>query len=263
MDVEYKELKSKSDIDQCIELQKSIFDLSDVDLISPLLLKLIARNDPPIGISLGVFYKNKLIGFIIGMASFFEKSIYVLMMGMHHSYQNKTYGFGLLKRMRDLSISNNLNYMYCIYDPLEANLARLYYICFGCLGIKYIKDAYFYSHDTILKSIPNDTLVVRWDLKATRTVERVEKGEIKKSLHIEFPIASFDYLTYPPKVLVEIPENFNQLKETDYESAFHWREKTRKIFTEYINNKNYIISDCISTKINNKRKTYYLMEEQK
>lgn len=63
------------------------------------------------------------------------------------------------------------------------------------------------------------------------------------------------------KVLVEIPENFVQLKSTDVKNALKWRITTRNIFIEYLNNRNYIISDCYSIKVDNKHKTYYLLEK--
>src|SRR3972149_9683272 len=127
MDYEFRELVTEDDFKQCIDLQKSLFNLSETEVISPLLLRLIARNNPPTGISLGIFSHGmngiELIGFMIGFATFIDRSIYGLMIGIRPDQQNKGYGYKLFLKFREKAITMNLDCMYGIVDPLEANLA--------------------------------------------------------------------------------------------------------------------------------------------
>jgi predicted GNAT superfamily acetyltransferase len=264
MKIEYKELISEEDIKQCIQLQKIIFNLSDADLISPLFFKLIARNNPPIGISIGAYMildsKPELIGFALGFATFENKSVYVPLMGVLPEYQNKIYGYKLSLKFREIALSKGLKKLYCVFDPVLANLARLYCVSLGCIGIKYEDNKTVCTdHD-----IPDDKLLVLWDFNAQTTIEKINCVKKNRNLSLidERTIATSEYLPKLPMVFVEIPDNYIQLKNSNFESALQWRISTREILSEYINNRHYIISDCHSLKINKERKTYFLLEKQ-
>jgi predicted GNAT superfamily acetyltransferase len=263
MKIEYRELIAEEDIIQCIQLQKSIFNLSDADLVSPLLLKLIARNNPPIGISIGVYKiiesKTELIGFALGFATFYNKSVYVVLMGILPEYQNKIYGYKLSLKFREIALSKGLETMYCVFDPILSNLARIYCTSLGFTGIKYEEDNSVFNDNFI----PNDKLLVKWNFNAQTTINKINCVKIKLNVFDKNLIASSDNWPELPVIYVEIPDNFGQIKSSNFKSALQWRISTREILSEYINNRHYILSDCYSIKINQERKTYYLLEKQK
>lgn len=268
MGIVYKEISSREEINQCVELQRSVFNLSDTDLISPLFFKLIARNDPPIGITLGVFNSNQneteLIGFIIGFSCFIERSIYSPLVGIKSEYQNKIYGYKLVTKYRQIALSRNIKYFYGIFEALDTNIARFYFSSLGCIAYKYVIDAFFSSETKWTNSIPNDKLLVRWDLESKTTIDRmngIKKYHIKEIFE-RFPIATVENMPDLPQILVEIPDNFNQLTMTEFENAKNWRKSTRYILSEYVNNRNYIVDECYSIKINKIRKSYYLLEKK-
>jgi len=268
MSIEYKELTTIQDFDQCIELQRSIFGLTDFELISPLFLKLIFRNNPPIGISLGMFlvsqFEKELVGFIIGFATFIENSIYVTLGGIKTEHQRKGYGYNLFLKFREFSLEKQIGCMYCIFDPLESHLSRLYFSSLGFIGIKYEEEAYILSNIDTKKYVPADSLLIRWDFKSESTLKKLSgfKTPVTQELLQNIPIATDIYMPESPNILVEIPGNFIQMKNDDIESARKWRESTRNIFAEYINNRHYIVSDCYSFNQEDTRKTYYLLEEK-
>jgi len=268
MSIEYKEITTHQDFDQCIELQRSIFGLTDTDLISPLFLKLVSRNNPPVGISLGVFLesndKSELIGFILGIATFIESSIYTLSLGIRQDHQNKIFGYKLLLKYREIALSKKVLYMFGIFDPLESHLSRLYFSSLGFIGIKYEEEAYILSNIDTKKYVPADSLLIRWDFKSESTLKKLSgfKTPVTQELLQNIPIATDIYMPESPNILVEIPGNFIQMKNDDIESARKWRESTRNIFAEYINNRHYIVSDCYSFNQEDTRKTYYLLEEK-
>ncbi len=268
MNIIYKELMSEEDFNQCIQLQKNVFGLSEVDLISPLILKLISRNNPPIGISLGLFSNEndelKLIGFIIGLATFIDNSIYVIIMGIDKDYQNKGLGFSLFKKYRELAISKNLTNMYCITDPLESNLAYLFFHNLGFKAVKYEKEAYKVANITDKNYIPIDKFAINWEFNNQRTIKKIEKKYLINAKEIidNNPIVSLNKMPHSDLVLVEIPIHFQQLKKQDFKLALKYRMESRKIFSEYLNKRKYYVIDCISVEENNDRKTYYILEKQ-
>jgi predicted GNAT superfamily acetyltransferase len=267
--IEYREFNCEEDFIQCVDLQKRIFNLSDIDVISPSILKLIARNDPPIGISLGLFTstpeKNELIGFVIGFATFLTKSLYVVLMGTKPEYQNKIYTYRLMIKLREIALSRNIESLYGIFDPLDVRIARFDVGRLGSIPFKYEIDKYLSPDVACPKQIPNDKLISLWELNSKKSIDKMNGSINLKTENIikNYPIVTNKHMPDSLKVLMEIPENFIQLKKDSSKSALQWRISTREILAEYINNRNYIISNCHSLKINKERKTYYLLEKQK
>jgi len=268
MAIEYRELSTAEDFNQCIELQKSIFGMSEIDVISPLFLKLIARNNPPIGISLGIFKSDlnlsELIGFIIGFATFQQKSIYSVTLGIKPEYQNNVYGYRLMLKYREVALSKNIEFLFGLFDPLDANIARFNIACLGYIAFNYIIDSQTLLDEKNKKYITNDKIVVRWDINTSKTIDRISgiKRNNNQKVPNLFPIATTQCMPEAPSVLVEIPEDFNYLLVNKIDEAFVWRISTREIFKEYINKRQYIISDCFSIKHDYNRKTYYLLEKK-
>lgn len=256
----YREFVNESDFCQCTHLQKEIFHLSDTHIISPLFLKLIARNSPPIGISMGVFStsdeKEELLGFIIGFSTLIEKSIHVVMLGVKPELKNSIYGYKLLVNFREAAIKRDLATMFCVYEPLESNLARLYMSMKGTYGIAYQIES---SNENCLVE---DKLMVKWDLKTDSNQENCAQKLIKELIaNPELcPIADSLHRPKDVRVLAEIPENYQALKEENLQEAINWRKNTREILSIYLNQKKYQIIDCITIKTNNQKKSYYLLE---
>lgn len=254
----YREMNTEEDFWQCINLQKNVFHLPDTHVISPLFLKLIARKEPPIGISLGVFNlvddKSEMLGFIIGFASFHEKSIHTVMLAVKPEHKNKIYGYKLLIKFKEEALAQNLKSMYCVFEPLETNLARLYMSMDGAVGIKYIEEKPGREADLSM-----DKLLIHWNIS-----ENIFKAPVKPDFRkiIEmYPTANYKYLPDSDKVLMEIPENYLWLKKENIKAAIEWREKTRIILSHYLNTKKYLVSNCFTGRIKNLRKSYYLLEK--
>lgn len=173
MSISYRNLISEDDFQQCVDLQKSIFGLTDTDVISPLLLKLLARDFPSIGISIGLFNnsneKSELIGYMIGYATFLERSIYGATIGIKKEYRNKENGFILFLKFREFSLKKGIECMYGVFEPLESNLAHLYFTNLGFTFIKYEKDALINDEHLKLHYIPTDKVLIKWDYKSKKT----------------------------------------------------------------------------------------------
>jgi predicted GNAT superfamily acetyltransferase len=260
----YQELVSPDDFSQCIELQRSLFNLSDLDVVSPLILQLIARENPPMGIMFGAFNvsdsKKELIGFIISMATLQEKSAYIAMMGVEPRYRNQNHGLNLFLKLREAAIKRNIDYMFGVFEPLEKSLAHLFFnhLCFQ--GIHYHESVFYQNNIREKDEVPTDKILFKWDLKAFSTYDR-EKNSSKESSCL-YPIATTEDKPNSPYVLVEIPKDFNRLKKEDVISAAHWRRCTKEILTHYINHHNYIVHDCVTFEENLNKKSFYLLKAQ-
>ena len=255
---EIRDFKNENDFNQCIELQKKIFSLSETDVLSPLYLKLIARNNPPVGISLGFFKENQLIGFMVGTATLLEKSLYVVFAGLDAAFHSKGIGRGIFLEFRKRALNNGIEQLYGIFEPLDTKLAYLYFSKLGFWGINYEKDVYALSN--LVQEVPNDKVLFRWSLNSRNTISKINnKRERNINEHLKnIPIVSQNNLSDNSHILIKIPVEFDLSKKENYLV----RIETRNLFCEYINSRKYFITDCISEIKNNKRQIYYLLEKQ-
>jgi predicted GNAT superfamily acetyltransferase len=253
MVIEYRELRSEDDFQQCLVLQKDIFHFSDTDLVSPLLLKLIARDNPPIGISLGVFRNNELIGILLSFGTFIEKSVYVVLLGIKPEYTNNIYGYKLLLKFREIALSKNIETMYGVYDAFDSNLGRLYCNGLGFKGIQYISDGN--------NSNVSDKLYVKWNLNASSTIFKIHQQNklIFSDIYKNIPIAYNTNLPNETKVIIQIPRESENIS---LPVAMEHKQKTKNIFIEYINIRKYVVVDCISGKVEGIKRTFYILEKQ-
>lgn len=264
LNIEYRELASEKDFSQCIELQRSLFNLSDIDIVSPLILQLISRRNPPMGIIIGAFNeseeKKELIGFIISMATFQERSMYGAMMGVKPQYQNQGYGLNLFLNLREKAIKENIDYFYGVFEPLEKKLAHLYINRLGFTGIHY-QEAACYQHNTNEKEhVATDKILLKWDLKAFSTQDKDRNNS--RDLMAKYSVATKDDMPDSPYVLVEIPKDFSIIKKEDSANAMYWRQYTKDIFIHYINHRKYIVCDCLTFEENQIKKSFYLLKAQ-
>ncbi len=269
--IEYRELKSFDEFRECVTLQKEIFGLSDIDAISPLIISMFAKEMPPIGFVIGAVdnsqWKEKLVGFVFSTAVLCEDALYFLLVGVHPEYQNENIGFGLLKKLREISLPKGIKYFYCIFDPLEGNLGNYYFSKLGLWGIKYEESPYELTLDNHPNNIiPTDKIVTKWDIDNPRTYEKMEgtyQGKIKiEEILSKYPVINENKFDDNDTILVRIPENFIALKKKNIKEALNWRFSTRKIFDEYINNRGYLLTEFYSQKKEGKRDNYYLLEKK-
>lgn len=263
MRIAYQELISQDDFNQCIEMQRSLFNMSDVDIISPLILQLIARENPPMGIMLGAFNmcdeKKELIGFILSMATFKEKSIYGMMMGVKPEYQSQGHGLTLFLKLREIAIHKNIDYFYGVFEPLEKKLGHLYIHRLGFTGTHYQESVY--SQFTNDKNyVSPDKVLLKWDLSACSSQDGTRNNS--NELLRLYPIATKVNKPDSPFVLVEIPNDFNLMKKEDIPAAKHWRSYTKDIFIYYLNQRNYIVCDCLTFEDNLNKRSFYLLKAQ-
>ena len=267
--IEYSEINTFSEFNECIELQRKIFGLSDIDIIPVAILNIIARKNPFMGLLVGIFknteLKREMIGFSISLTSGINNSIYAIATGVLPEYQNKMYGYGVILKVRELAIENNVNTIYTLYDPLESNLGRLYMNRFGFVGTKFIENAYQLDDEvTLVDEIPNDKILVEWDPVSETTINKIN-GDFKHLRLNEalekYPVVDNIKSIKDSSVLVKIPENFKDIKIKNPSLAKNYRNKVRPIFRRYINDYNFKLTNSFTGKINKQRYTYYLLEK--
>ena len=264
MDIIVKELNSFEQFEELAKLQKQIWHLSDRDQISTITLKALSMQYPIMGLMLGAYHNERMIGFVVCMPTRESNTLYGMIMGVLPEYQNfevaNKLGFKILEECNKQSV----NKICWTYEPLDNRLGHLYLNKWGAVAIKYEAN-YYQLKDEYNSKLPLDRFIVDCNLQSNRVINKVNKDieplSLSKALS-KFPIADANNFPDQPSVLVKIPSDFNELKQTNLEEAIAFRMRTRVVFEEYINNRAYFIAGMFFEKVDGKRETYYLMEKR-
>ena len=264
MDIEIRELSTFEQFEEIASLQKKIWNLSDVDKISTITLKALTMQYPIMGLVIGTYYDNQIIGFAICFPTRETTTMYGLIMGVLPDFQNSDIGNRMGIKILELCLKQNITKICWTFEPLEAIHGYLYLNKWGAVVVKYEQN-YYQLKDEISKKLPLDRFIVDCNLQSNRVIERINKKiEIRspqKALN-EFPIAQWNNLPNQKSVLVEIPQNFQLMKTNEIDKLIEYRKKTRIIFEYYITKQGYFIAEMISGEINGERHNYYLMEKR-
>jgi len=253
MSVYFKEISDRNEINQCVELHKEIFDLNDIDAYPSSFFSMVVRREHPLGIIVGCFDDKDFIGLVVGISDSKIKSLYIPFAGLKKKYQNSRIGYKLILEIKKKAFQKGYKSIYGIFDPLESNLGKLY-TSLGAIFNKYLMEPYqLINH--------NENIVDKMIFECLDDNHKQKNNnQVDRNSLLKYPIVDMVGKEYN-KFLFEIPNNFTHIKSNYQETANRLRCSTRDIFKYYINERGYIISNCISGRLNNEKKTYYLFEK--
>jgi predicted GNAT superfamily acetyltransferase len=263
MTFEYNEIRDKIFISDCVCVHKSIFQLSDIDCFPPTFFTMLIRKEHPLGIVIGCFKKEnnkmKLIGLAVTIADIRDHSLYCVLVGVLPEYQNGRHGYMFALKLRELALKRGLTRVYGIYDPMEANLGKLYsYI--GGITTMYINEAYTLS--TLESDV--DKVLYEWQLDSEHVKRKLNRDHniSFQNLVSQYSVVQYLDTIQESEFLLEVPNNYLELKAINAEEANRWQVNTKTLLSEYLNHRGYHISECLSGNINGSKKTYYLLSNK-
>jgi predicted GNAT superfamily acetyltransferase len=262
MSFEYIEINDKDLIPDCVSVHKQIFQLSEIDTLPSIFFNMLIRKEHPLGIVIGCFKiengTKMLIGLTVTISSLTENSLYCVLVGVLPEFQNGRHGYMFALKLRETALKKGLLKVYGIYDPLEANLGKLY-AHIGGITTKYIQEPYRLSN--IESGI--DKVLYEWQLDSKRVKDKLQDRKSANFQKIISKKASFNSTdSFATELLLEIPNNFIELKNINPNEADRWRIHTREILKKYLNQEGYFISECVSGNVNGQKKTYYLLSRK-
>ena len=260
-----RELKTADEIQKCIDLQAEIWGLDELGRMSPITLEAMVSEEPKTGIVLGGFLHDEMIAIQIILPTMEPDSVYGHLFGILKEYRSLHIGYHMQKWLFQTLRKWNIKKMLWTYEPLEGRNANNYINKSGARVIKYLADHYNVT-DEMSGGMPIDRFLAGIhlddDFHSGNMHERHPALSLEDALQ-EIPVAGYDFLPETDMVLVEIPGDLQKLKATNMEQAIKYRFDTRKIFTEYINNRGFFSEYIYSSMINDKWKNYYLLQKTK
>lgn len=294
MDWNLRILENPEEMSEVEALQKIVWQSSDLDVIPGHLLLAIAHNG---GVVIGAYAGQKLIGFVCGFpaleANQGERKLKHASheLGVHPDYQGRGLGFALKRAQWQMVRHQEIEHVTWTYDPLLSQNANLNISKLGGVCNIYLRDYYGQMRDGLNAGIPSDRFVVDWWV-ITRRVENRLSRKARRQLDLAHYLAAGVYIVNPTRLeasglplpyelqpgylwsdqipmgsdsdsdagnlfLVEIPENFQALRNTDAELARVWRAHTRELFEEAFK-REYLVTDFLHLKGPQARNFYVL-----
>lgn len=223
-EIEIRECTSLDELAECVQLQREVFDLPEVEL-SPVRHFVVTRNAG--GFTLGAYDNGKLAGYTLSVPAFLrgERAFYSHMTGVRPGYQSLGLGARLKWAQRERAIAEGVKYIKWTFEPVKARNAYFNLEKLGATIGEYQRN--FYGTDYAVSpesgnqiGLQSDRLFAEWQLESPKVIalaagekyteERTPDGEV------EIINDWSTLVTSDPAAALEL-----QLRvRTDFEAAF-------------------------------------------
>lgn len=276
--ISIRALKDAAEFHQCEELQRRVWGMGDLSVV-PLHLLLTAQKNG--GVVLGAFDEQRtMVGFVFGFLGMTDQGQVKHcshMAGVLPEYQGQQIGYRLKLAQREHVLAQGLDLATWTYDPLEGTNASLNLGKLGVICRTYLPDVYGDTGIQLHLGLPTDRFEVEWWVRSRRVQKRLESGPEKLTLdkaldmgaekvnRTEFDQQGLlrsemdDRAPGAEAVLIEIPADFQALKNADMGLAGEWRAQTRKIFVDCFG-AGYVATEFISEVQEGRRRNFYLLQ---
>ena len=220
------ELFTTEDFESVLELQREIWGFKDIDILPTHLFRAFCEPKNPDGVLLGAFDGSNLIGFLFCLPTSEQKILLMHMIGILPKSQKRGVGTELMLKLKSISEARGIRKIVWTYDPLESVNANLYFHKLGAICRQYLEDYYTMHESKTHSGFPADRFKMEMYIDAqlrAKSLIGIDDSDIFE---------------------VEIPANFQDLKNQNIDFALTARKKTRHFFAK-INSENYIVTDFI------------------
>jgi predicted GNAT superfamily acetyltransferase len=265
------------------ELQLTVWPGSERDVVPGHILITLAHNGATL---LGAFDGEHLAGFVLGFPGFDPQTPDRVamarlkhcshMLGVDPAYQGRGVGLALKLAQRQEVEAQGIRLITWTYDPLLSKNAHLNIRRLGGLARTYMRDAYGEMRDGLNQGVASDRFLLEWWITSPRVVSRVERARPPLDLanflaagavKVNPAVLRDDDLLAPAEslqpmegnlLLVEIPSEFEEMKERDPGLAVAWRNHAREIF-ETAFSLGFIATDFVHLGGERYPRSYYLL----
>lgn len=221
-DIEIRECVTLDELAECVQLQRDVFALPEVEL-SPVRHLIVTRNAG--GFTLGAYDGKRLAGFVLSVPAFLrgERAFYSHMTGVRSEYQGAGVGGQLKWAQRTRALAEGVRYVKWTFEPIKARNAYFNLEKLGATVAEYHINFYGTDYTTAFQTgrkigLASDRLFAEWDLKSAK-VEALAAGE----KWVE---------DREPQQRIVVLNDFLGMVESDPEAALAVQLRIRGEFTE-------------------------------
>jgi predicted GNAT superfamily acetyltransferase len=285
MEIEIRPLTGHDTIAQIETLQKETWGIGELEVLPTHFLHALQHNG---ALLLGAFDDDRLVGFTFATLGMIDKGnridevaaarlkLYSVVTGVHPDYQGQRVGHRLKLAQREFALRIGVRLITWTYDPLESRNGYFNISKLGAICNRYLLN-YHGNLGGINAGLPTDRFEVEWWVTSNRVQSRVSQQRRSLSLDALLgggallvneatfnsegqPVPPLNYISRPSNLLLmEIPTNFQQIKQADPELARYWRDHSRTLFQELFHS-DFIVTDFASYRDENgRRRSFYLL----
>jgi predicted GNAT superfamily acetyltransferase len=271
----------------CEDIQRAAWQMEGDDEVVPdHMLRAVQHYG---GVLLGAYTpEGQMVGFVCGFIGRTEDEElarlmgtrflhYSHMMGIHPDYQGRSIGARLKREQRKHALKQGHRLMMWTYDPLLGPNAYLNVEKLGVICRRYVRDAYG-DLEGIYLGLPTDRFEIEWWIasryvqdRLAGSVDRMSLSEWRKmgAQAVNPSVLRSDGLRAPGTpadkpdahvLLVEIPGDFNAVREANMELARDWRLHIREV-CEAAFEAGYVASRFVSEVAGGERRNFYVLRQ--
>jgi len=253
-----KLLEKQADLVRLIELERQVWGFSEADADSPLTMKVMSSQRFKMGYTFGAYVDGELIGGDVFFASLVQGRVYGHLVCLKPSYRNRNVGTRFLLDTFDYMKERGVKEIFWTFEPLDAANSKVYINNLGGRATEYISD-YIIIEDIINGGVPLDRMICEVDLMHSKEASS-ECLDISEALNA-YPLIGSKNFKEEKRILLEIPGDYKALKAHSIQEATKIRLNSRKLFSEFINDKEYVGVKIISGVDNAMIRNFYLLEK--
>lgn len=251
-----------------VNVQSKAWQMSELEIVATFEMKAVASFGT---VLIAVDNTDKVIGFIYAFPYFPDKH-YSHMMATLPEWQGKGVGFAMKKVHREIALQSEvrINSIVWTVDPLLTNNSYLNFAKLGGVCSTYYPNYYGDPEEVgIYKGIPTDRFLLEWYIgteKVERRMKDFKSDRIDKETMLQrSPVINkieddrfkaLDNPTFTNMFCVEVPSDYQALKNNSLEIAIEWRMEFRRICQDNFED-GWEIIDFHSFQKDNKRRNYY------
>ena len=241
--VTIRDLTSLQDYAACVALQDETWGTGFSERVPTAVLRVSQMIG---GVAAGAFDGEELVGFVFGMTGVREGELvhWSDMLAVREELRGQGIGERLKQYQRDRVEALGVKSMLWTYDPLQAKNANFNINHLGALPVEYVADMYGSHTGSLLHgTLPTDRFIVRWNLAAARSGERLPLLIAGAEVPMANPIGA-DGLpstallpsisSHAGPLNVQVPADFSAVQKEGRSLAMRWRLVIREIMTAWL-----------------------------
>jgi predicted GNAT superfamily acetyltransferase len=269
--------RNPSDYEACIDIQREVWHISDIDIVPTTLLVAAEREG---GISLGAYNSlGELIGFCWSLVGIEQGEVvqHSYLLAVRAAYRNFDVGYRLKLAQRKEALRRKQDAITWTFDPMQPLNAYFNMGKLGTSAATYFENFYGETTSVAQRGVPTDRVLTRWDLKSPKVEERLESGsprhDLRKAVK-KYPVVN-SLIDLGPglaqcspvkinltddRLLFEVPYNLPDIKARNLGVALEWQGKMRQVFRTYFK-KGYAATDFWVAEEDGHLRAFYFLEK--
>jgi predicted GNAT superfamily acetyltransferase len=271
-DIRIRLAASRADVDACVDLQRAVWGLDDLEVTSA--IQLIATTHAGGTLHLAETADGRAVGFAYAFAALrgAEPHLHSDMLAVLPEHQKRGVGVRLKWAQREEALARGLRLVTWTFDPLQARNAQLNLRRLGAVASEFLENLYGITSSALHHGLPTDRLFVRWELEAPAvrallhaaeqpaaepTPELPRVNDVK--WQAGWPVSSEPHLELlDEELLLEIPPDFDTLCQAAPRVASDWHAKVRQALRAYFG-RGYVAARFLPTEEAGRRRPFYLL----